>query len=330
LGEFGAGARIHPAMVMRAAQRWVRLAVLRALASFALGALSLVALGALSLAMTGAAAAVEVSDDSGRILRLTQPARRIVALAPHLTELLFAAGAGGAIVGADTYSDYPPAAQSIPRIGDAHALDLERIIALEPDLIVAWTSGSPQRQLARLEALGLAVFRNEPRTLEAIASTIERLGSLAGTSAVAQARAADFRRSLARMRAAYADQSPVRVFYQVADQPLTTIGTQHVIADALQVCGAVSVFASSRRWLPRPSREAVLLTDPDAIVAAAVPGGTEALAGWRRWTLLRAVRSGRLFTVDPNVLHRATPRILEGIARLCGQLRAARPGGAAQ
>ena len=314
---------------MLAPERWVRPVVLGALALIALGALCLVAPGALSVAASGAAGAVEVSDDSGRIVSLAQPARRIVALAPHVTELLFAAGAGGVIVGADAYSDYPPAAQSIPRIGDAHALDLERIVALEPDLIVAWTSGSPQRQLARLEALGLVVFRNEPRSLEAIASTIERLGALAGTPAIAQARAAEFRRNLARIRAAYESEAPVRVFYQVADRPLTTVSTQHVIADALHVCGAVSVFASNRRWLPRPSREAVLLADPDAIVAAADPGGPDVLAGWRQWTGLRAVASGGLFTVDPNVLHRATPRILEGIGLLCRHMRAARTGGAA-
>jgi iron complex transport system substrate-binding protein len=290
-------------------------------------AIRLALLCALALIASGAAAAVEAVDDSGRLVRLAQPAQRIVALAPHLTELLFAAGAGGAIVGADAYSDYPPAARSIPRIGDAHALDLERIVALEPDLVVAWTSGSPQRQLARLEALGLEVFRNEPRSLEAIASTIERLGALAGTSAIAQARAAAFRRNLARIRAEYAGETTLQVFYQVADRPLTTISTRHVIADALQVCGAVSVFASARRWLPRPSREAVLLAAPDAIVAAAIPGGPDALAGWRQWTELHAVASRRLFTIDPNVLHRATPRILGGIERLCRQIDAARAGG---
>lgn len=298
----------------------------RRLARFVvLGTLPLLAL---SLIETGVAAAVAAIDDSGRSVRLEQPARRIVALAPHLTELLFEAGAGGAIVGAAAYSDHPPAARSIPRIGDAHALDLERIVALRPDLVVAWTSGSPQRQLARLRALGLAVFQNEPQDLDAIASTIERLGVLAGTSALAQARAAAFRRDLARIRAAHGGEPPVRVFYQVADRPLLTISSGHVIADALRVCGAVNVFASNRHWLPRPSREAVLLADPDAIVAAAIPDGPDALAGWRRWTTLRAVGSGRLFTVDPSSLHRATPRILQGIELLCRHMRAARAGSA--
>ncbi len=289
----------------RAAWRWARL----------------VALSALALGSTGTAA-LEVVDDSGHSVRLAQPARRIVALTPHLTELLFAAGAGDAIVGAAAFSDQPRAARSIPRIGDARALDLERIVALQPDLVVAWASGSPQRQLARLRALGLTVFENEPRDLDAIASAIERLGGLAGTSTVARAKAADFRRELARIRASYGDHAPVRVFYQVADRPLVTVSSRHIIVDALRVCGAVNVFAQARNWLPRPSREAVLLADPDAIVVAAGGAESDPLAAWKAWSGLRAVAAGRLFVVDPNVLHRATPRILEGVEALCKQVAA--------
>ena len=288
-------------MVTSAAWRWARLVVLSALA----------------LGRTGTAAALEVVDDSGHSVRLAQPARRIVALTPHVTELLFAAGAGDAIVGAAAFSDQPPAARSIPRIGDARALDLERIVALQPDLVVAWASGSPQRQLARLRALGLTVFENEPRDLTAIASAIERLGVLAGTSAVAREQATDFRRELARIRASYGGHAPVRVFYQVADRPLVTVSSRHIIVDALRVCGAENVFAQARNWLPRPSREAVLLADPDAIVVAARGAELDSLAAWKAWRTLRAVAADRLYVVDPNVLHRATPRILEGVQSLC-------------
>ncbi|MCC7080132.1 MAG: cobalamin-binding protein [Burkholderiales bacterium] len=276
-------------------------------------------LGSVNLDASGGVAAV---DDSGLNVQLAQPARRIVTLAPHLTELVFAAGAGGAIVGADAYSDYPAAARAITRIGDAHALDLERIVALRPDLIVAWSSGSPQRQLARLRALGLSVFQNEPRDLDAIAGAIERLGVLAGTEAVAREHAADFRRELARIRADYGHAPLLRVFYQVADRPLVTVSGRHLIADALRACSAINVFGADRHWLPRPSREAVLLADPDAIVVADVPGGADALAPWRRWASLRAVRTQRLLTVDPSTLHRASPRMLVGVESLCLQLHA--------
>jgi iron complex transport system substrate-binding protein len=284
------------------------------------------ALAAWTVAIT-ACAEVETVDDSGHSVRLAQPARRIVSLAPHLTELLFEAGAGHAIVATAAYSDRPPAARTIPRAGDAHALDLERIVALRPDLVVAWASGSPRRQVARLRALGYPIFHNESATLEAIATTIERLGVLAGTSAIAHERAARYRFELARLRAEHAQDTPVRVFYQVADHPLLTVSSRHVIADALRVCGAQNIFARDRTWLPRPSREAVLLADPDAIVVAgrSVEDPAE-LDAWRRWPRLRAVSGGRLYVVDPNVLHRATPSILEGVAKLCEHIAAARGG----
>jgi iron complex transport system substrate-binding protein len=276
-----------------------------------------------ALGIAAASAGVEVVDDSGRKVSLAQPARRIVALAPHLAELLFEAGAGAAVVGTAEFSDYPPAARAIARVGDARALDLERVVALRPDLIVAWTSGTPKRQLARLRALGYAVFENEPAGLDAIASAIERLGVLAGTSARAEVAAARFRSGLARIRAAHAGKAPVRTFYQLGAQPLVTISTGHVIAEALALCGAVNVFAQHPHWLPRPSREAVLLRDPDAIVVAA--GESEAaLAPWRRWKSLQAVAGGRLYTMNPDLLHRATPRILNGIDSLCRSIDEAR------
>jgi iron complex transport system substrate-binding protein len=266
-----------------------------------------------------------VVDDTGRSVRLAEPARRIVALAPHLTELLFAAGAGAAIVGAAAYSDYPPAARAIPRVGDARSLDLERIVASRPDLIVAWASGSPRRQLDRLEALGYRVFRHEAASLDAIGSGIERLGVLAGTTAQAAAHARAYRSALAQLRADYAGAAPVRVFYQVNERPLLTVTRRHVIADALQLCGAVNVFADHAGWLPRPSREAVLLAQPDAIVVAGATGADRsALAPWQRWGSLAAVRDHALVLVDPDLLHRATPRIVTGVDRLCRDIAAVR------
>jgi iron complex transport system substrate-binding protein len=276
--------------------------------------------GVLAVMPIAAPATVEAIDDSGRRIRLAQPAQRIVALAPHLTELLFEAGAGPAIVGAAEFSDYPPAARSIPRVGDARALDLERIVALQPDLIVAWASGTPSRQVQRLRALGHALFLQEPADLDAIGAAIERLGVLSGTAALARQRADAFGRGLARIRAAHERGAPVRVFYQVAEWPLITVSSRHVIADALRTCGADNVFAAARDWLPRPTREAVLLADPDAIVVAASPADSDPLLPWRRWVHLRAVRSGHLYTVDPSLLHRATPRILQGIEVLCGHI----------
>lgn len=274
--------------------------------------------GALACAM--AHAVVSVDDDSGARIRLPEPARRIVSLAPHLTELLFEAGAGERVVGVVAYSDYPGQARSLPRIGDARALDLEAIAMLQPDLVVAWASGSPKGQVERLKRMGLPVFFNEPERLEAIAFTIERLGILAGSERHSRLQAENFRRRLNELQRGAQGAKPVWVFYQVWGQPLLTVNAQHVINDALGVCGAVNVFAESRVVTPRLDREAVMLADPDAIVIATSGDEGLAHAAWTRWRNLRAVRSGHLLTVDPGLLHRHTPRILDGVAALCRQI----------
>lgn len=264
-----------------------------------------------------AQAAVSVDDDTGTTVRLAEPARRIVSLAPHLTELLFEAGAGERVVGVVAYSDYPEQARRLPRIGDARALDLEAIAMLQPDLVVAWASGSPKGQVERLKRMGLPVFLNEPDRLEAIAFTIERLGILAGSERSSRLRAESFRLRLSELRRGTQGARRVRVFYQVWGQPLLTVNARHVIDDALGVCGADNVFAHLNVGTPRLDREAVLLADPDAIVIATSGDQGETHSAWRQWRSLRAVRNGHLSTVDPSLLHRHTSRILDGVAALC-------------
>ncbi len=272
---------------------------------------------AVVLASAMAQAAVSVDDDTGTTVRLPEPARRIVSLAPHLTELLFEAGAGERVVGVVAYSDYPEQARRLPRIGDARALDLEAIAMLQPDLVVAWASGSPKGQVERLKRMGLPVFLNEPDRLEAIARTIERLGILAGSERSSRLRAESFRLRLSELRRSTQGARRVRVFYQVWGEPLLTVNARHVIDDALGVCGADNVFAHLKVGTPRLDREAVLLADPDAIVIATSGDQGEALAAWTQWRSLRAVRGGHLSTVDPSLLHRHTSRILDGVAALC-------------
>ena len=275
----------------------------------------------------GAEAAVAATDDAGHRVELPSPARRIVTLAPHLTELVYEAGAGERLVGVAAHSDFPLQARELPRVGDAHGLDLERIVVLQPDLVIAWGSGSPPRQVARLRRLGYAVFANEPRRLDDIAATLERIGTLAGTENTARSRALAFRQQLAGLRHRYGDQPAVRVFYQIWNHPLLSVNADHVIADALTQCGAENVLKAMAVRIPHPGHDAVLLADPDAIVVAAGPRAAESLrAEWRRWTRLRAVRGGHVFAVDPSLLHRHTARILDGVSALCLQLDAVRSG----
>lgn len=291
-------------------------------------ALALALAAALSIGMTHAAP-VSAIDDNGDTVTLAAPAQRVVSLAPHVTELLYAAGGGAKLVGAVSYSDYPPQAQSVPRVGDNRALDLERIAALKPDLIVVWRHGNAQQQLDRLRELHIPLFFSEPHHLDDVATSLTRLGVLLGTEKTAQDAANAYRGQIAQLRATYAQRAPVSVFYEVWDQPLMTINRESMISDAITLCGGRNVFAALRPLVPTLSTEAVLAADPDAIVTAS-PGATApdrplpALERWRAWPQLKAVAHGNLYAIDGDLLTRAGPRIAQGAQRLCEDLQRAR------
>ncbi len=286
------------------------------------------ALAALAAAVAGASAAaapVARVDDGGREVRLPGPAHRIVSLAPHVTETLYEVGAGGSIVGTVGSSDYPEAARKIPRVGDHGTLDLERIVALKPDLIVGWRHGNSEAQLARLRSLGIPVFESEPGSLDAIASSLLRLGQLAGMRDAAERAAARYTARLARLRREYAGRAPVRVFYEVWARPLLTVNGAQIISDAIRSCGGRNVFAAAPLLVPAIDAEAVVAADPDVIVASADPADAPGrLAGWRRLRGLRASAAGNLVVLRTVTLGRQSPRILDGVALLCRALEAVR------
>lgn len=280
---------------------------------------------ALALGGFAAAADIRVTDDSGRSVTLKQPARRIISLAPHITELLFAAGAGEHIVGTIEYSTYPKEAQLIPSIGDSAQLDLERIVALKPDLIVVWQHGNAQRQLNMLLQLGIPAFYNEPRRLPDVAQAIEQLGRLAGTEAVALPAAHAFTAQQSELRTRYAKRAPVTVFYQLWEKPLMTVNGEHLISDVIRLCGGRNVFADLKPLVPLISTEAVLAADPEAMVGATAEVNTRGdLDNWKNWPRLRAVARDNLIIIHTDLLNRHTPRILEGARQMCEQLEAAR------
>mgnify|MGYP000479890345 CR=1 FL=1 len=264
-------------------------------------------------------------DDRDRELCLEQPAKRIVALSPGATELLFAAGAGERVVAAVDHSDYPPEAAALPSVGSHERLDLERLVALQPDLVVAWASGNPVEQVARLERLGLPVFYIEPRDVEEIAKALERLAQLAGSEERGQRAAGRFRREIAALAARHADTSPVSVFYQVWDAPLMTVNDAHWISRMIALCGGVNVFGELSRLVPRIDDEAVLAADPEVIVAGGRGEGKRGwLAAWQRFPELTAVTRDNLFWVPPSLLQRPTPRLAQGARQLCQRLEMAR------
>ncbi len=262
--------------------------------------------------------AVRVLDDAGHTIVLDAPARRIVSLAPNLTELLYAAGAGDAIVGTSEFSDYPAAARDIPRIGGGGGLDIEAIIALQPDLVVAWQSGNPDGQLERLQALGMTLFLSEPRQLLDVPGTLVRLGRLAGHEQVAQAAARAFAVRYRELQRRYSERPTVDVFYQVWRQPLMTVNGKHLISDVIRLCGGRNVFSDLPVLAPQVDIEAVLAADPAVIIVGT--GGTSETAelqDWKRWPMLAAVAGGHLYGVQRELLVRHSPRILEGAGQVC-------------
>ena len=288
--------------------------------------------GPLTLALNVSApalAAVSVRDGTGASVSLPRAAERIVSLAPHATELLYAAAAGAAVVGVLAHSDWPPAARGVPRVGDSAALDVERIIALKPDLVVTWPYTTPA-QVTQLRSLGITVYTTDARSIGDIADDVERLATLAGTHVQAAPTVATMRRRIGAIEQRSASARPIRVFYQLGAKPMYTVGSPQLITQAIKACGGENIFGNVPVAAPLVNVEAVLAAAPEAIVAGTDDARPPAwLQSWRTWPSLPAVRAGNLFTVDANLLHRPGPRFVDGVEQICAVLdraRAALPG----
>lgn len=275
-------------------------------------------------ATTGAPAPVSVRDDTGRELVLSAPARRIVTLAPHLTELAFAAGAGERVVGVMRYSDFPAAALQRPVVGDAFALDFEAIARLRPDLVLVWGSGLNDRHKQRLRALGLPVYESEVGSVQGIVRTLRALGTLAGTRSVADVEAARLETRWQALQRTYAGRAPVRVFYQLWPQPLLTVNGRHVIHEALRACGGINAFADLPALTPSVSWEAAVQSNPQLVAGMAGDDGRFAPGRWRDFPRVEAVRHGRFAAIDGALIGRMGPRFVDGAEQLCRAIDAAR------
>ena len=267
-----------------------------------------------------AAQPVSVVDDRGKAISLDRPAQRVVTLAPGLTELAYAAGAGGRLVGVARFSDFPPAARAIAQVGDAARVDFERIVALAPELILAWRSGNSARDVERLEQLGYAVYVSEPRRLEHIARALRALGRLAGTAAEADAAAAEFEGAIMALRRRHEGARTVRVFYEMWRKPLLTVNGAHLISDVIALCGGLNVFRDARPFTPTVSAEALLAARPEVVLGGSRPGGDKGYArGWQAQALA-PLSNIPAFYVDPDRIQRATPRVAEGAKAVCAAL----------
>ncbi len=278
-----------------------------------------------SVLNVSAAAALTVRDDTGRTVTLPITPTRIISLAPGATEMLFAAGAGKHVIATVEYSDEPAAARQLPRIGDVVAIDMESLVALRPQVAVVWPGGGNPAQIEEIGRMGITLYRQQVNALADLPGSLRRLGALAGTSAVAEQAARNIETRLATLSRTYANGRSPSVLLEVWNHPVYTVGGTHLMSDALKICGARNAFGDLRDLGPAIDVEAVVARNPDIIVAAAPPGaGPEWLADWKRFTTLRAVRSGNLISFEDPRLVRLGPSIVDATEALCKALAAAR------
>nr|CRH08191.1 Putative vitamin B12 transport protein [Candidatus Magnetococcus massalia] len=272
-----------------------------------------------------AAATVEVADDRGRIFTFQAPPQRIITLTPHLTELLYLMEGGDRLVATVEFSNYPPAAQSVPRIGNYERLDMEQLLALKPDLVLGWDGGNPSAMLDRIEKLGLPLFRVVTATLEDVARGMRQVGALLGHRGRGEAASVRFLAELQQLQGRYRERRAVKVFYQLWHQPIMTLESGGVIEDVIARCGGESLFSGLKGIAPTVSEEAVLAAAPEVIIAAGMgQKRPQWLDNWRRWQSLPAVQGEHLYSLDPDLIHRQGPRILQGMRTICEAIDRAR------
>ena len=271
--------------------------------------------------------ALTLQDDDQHTLQLARPAQRIVSLAPGATAMLFAAGAGERVVGTSAYSDEPQAATRVERVGDAQSFDLERILALHPDVVVVWSGGTSPTQLARMEGVGLHIYRHRLARLDDIPASLARFGRLAGTEGAAQAAAAQITQRIAALRERYHQATPATVLIQVWDRPIYTVGRTEIMTDVIHACGYRSLYEDLTDPGPAVTLESVLARDPQIILTLPpdANSGRDWVAAWRAYPSMRAVRSGRVVSWTDQRLSRLGPSIVDAAEDLCRALRQPQP-----
>lgn len=253
-----------------------------------------------------------------------QAADRVVALAPNLAELVCAAGGCARLVGVSARSDYPPEVAKLPQIGDAFAVNLEVVLNLHPDLVLAWDGGTPPEIIARLRGLGLHVEPLAAHGLEGVGAALEQVGVWLGTRAPADAAAQAYRTRLAALRTRWRDAAPIRVVYQVETAPAYTINAASPISEALALCGGVNVFAGLSALAASVSPEAMLAARPEVVLYAGEENQAAMRRYWSRLASAPAQRYGTLYAVNADWLARFGPRLLDGVEEVCGKLDDAR------
>ena len=252
--------------------------------------------------------------------------QRIVALAPHIVEMLFDIGAGDQIVGTVEYADYPEAALKIPRIGGYHGIQIEKVLALKPDLVIVWQSGNKVSDIEQMEKMGLKIAYSQPYAIEDVASELRALGQLTGHKVQAEVVANRYVQRLEKLRQRYASQQqakikPMKVFYQLWPEPMRTINKETLINQMIEVCQGQNVFANNPTPYPQIGIENVIVAQPEIIIYPDEKSTIEQpIIDWRKWPEIPAVKHNRFVRVNADLMHRFSTRMLEGIEDMCEKI----------
>ncbi|PVZ67624.1 cobalamin-binding protein [Pelagibaculum spongiae] len=269
---------------------------------------------------------ISVVDNRGRTITLPAPAKRIISLAPHITEQLFEIGAGDRIIATVSYSDYPAAANDIPRVGGYNKINIEQILTLQPDLVIGWESGNNRESLLRLPELGIKLFISEPRTLQQVADNLKVFGKITGDQTTADIAAARYLAKLQQLKQKYQGKKPVSLFYEVWNNPLITLNGEHLFSRMLDICSGKNIFSTSPQLAPRVSREAIIVANPQVIITS--NHGKLSIEQWQEiwnvWPQIDAVKNQQLYIAPPDVLQRASTRLVQGTEFLCETLQKSR------
>jgi vitamin B12 transport system substrate-binding protein len=243
---------------------------------------------------------------------------RIIALSPHSVEMLFAIGAGDRIIATTKFANYPAQAESIPRVGGYNGIQIEKILTLKPDLIIAWMDGNKIEDIEKMERLGLNVYRSKTRSLDNIPNELIKLGKMIGLTDSGRHAAEAFNARIVKIRLENKHKTPVKFFYQLWDEPLRAMAAGSWINTVMAACGGENVFNDPMLDYPEVSIENVLIAAPEAFVIPSHHGSyTASVDKWRKWPEIPAIANDQIYFIDGDLLHRFSTRVLDGMEQVC-------------
>ncbi len=267
--------------------------------------------------------AVSISLLFSSIVLANEPAQRVISLAPHATEIAYAAGLGDKLIAVSEMSDYPEQANKLEKVSNYQGIKLERIIALRPDLVIAWPSGNPAKELEKLAQFDVPIYYSTSSSLMDIANNIEQLSQYSENPQIGQKAADDFRTQLKAFKDKYNTEDKVRYFYQLSEKPIITVAGKNWPSEVFSFCGGENIFSSAGSPYPQVSIEQIITRQPDVIFTSRHAMSSDGM--WSEWkNEVPALKNGHIWSLNADWINRPTPRTLNAITEVCDYFESVR------